>query len=209
MSSDMRFFDPPEKADILVSELLGSFGDNELSPECLDGAQKFLKSTAPPVHQVHVSSLWNTILLFYQWTESVFLSATPPTSRRFRRRNCGTKRETRENLGRFPRFDPTQWTFCREKHMQHVCRLRSRLRTSCDCAMSTSAKNQSLCLHSNIQTEVGYSIIAVCFCQSRKQRIRRMSCVLFLTTESRTVLQTSRDTTEGSRQSRSWPTLTC
>jgi protein arginine N-methyltransferase 5 len=31
------------KCDILVSELLGSFGDNELSPECLDGAQKFLK----------------------------------------------------------------------------------------------------------------------------------------------------------------------
>jgi len=31
------------KADILVSELLGSFGDNELSPECLDGAQRFLK----------------------------------------------------------------------------------------------------------------------------------------------------------------------
>ena len=29
--------------DILVSELLGSFSDNELSPECLDGAQKFLK----------------------------------------------------------------------------------------------------------------------------------------------------------------------
>ena len=31
------------QADILVSELLGSFGDNELSPECLDGAQRFLK----------------------------------------------------------------------------------------------------------------------------------------------------------------------
>jgi len=27
-----------------VSELLGSFADNELSPECLDGAQKFLAS---------------------------------------------------------------------------------------------------------------------------------------------------------------------
>eukprot|EP01155_Anaeramoeba_flamelloides_P009643 Anaeramoba_flamelloidesa1850_74.p1 GENE.a1850_74~~a1850_74.p1 ORF type:complete len:210 (-),score=46.45 a1850_74:138-767(-) len=27
----------------MVSELLGSFGDNELSPECLDGAQKILK----------------------------------------------------------------------------------------------------------------------------------------------------------------------
>lgn len=40
---DMRFIDVPEKADILVSELLGSFGDNELSPECLDGAMRFLK----------------------------------------------------------------------------------------------------------------------------------------------------------------------
>jgi protein arginine N-methyltransferase 5 len=34
-----------EKADILVSELLGSFADNELSPECLDGVQHLLKST--------------------------------------------------------------------------------------------------------------------------------------------------------------------
>lgn len=43
ISTDMRYFEPPEKVDILVSELLGSFGDNELSPECLDGAQKHLK----------------------------------------------------------------------------------------------------------------------------------------------------------------------
>ncbi|XP_053963735.1 protein arginine N-methyltransferase 5-like [Anastrepha ludens] len=43
-SKDMREFSPPEPADILVSELLGSFGDNELSPECLDCAQKLLKS---------------------------------------------------------------------------------------------------------------------------------------------------------------------
>lgn len=43
ISIDMRDFNPTEKADILVSELLGSFGDNELSPECLDGAQKYLK----------------------------------------------------------------------------------------------------------------------------------------------------------------------
>ncbi|TPP64856.1 Arginine N-methyltransferase [Fasciola gigantica] len=40
---DMRALDVPEKADIFVSELLGSFGDNELSPECLDGAQPHLK----------------------------------------------------------------------------------------------------------------------------------------------------------------------
>jgi len=40
---DMRQLEVTEKADILVSELLGSFGDNELSPECLDGATRFMK----------------------------------------------------------------------------------------------------------------------------------------------------------------------
>jgi protein arginine N-methyltransferase 5 len=40
---DMRVVNLPEKADIIVSELLGSFGDNELSPECLDGAMRFMK----------------------------------------------------------------------------------------------------------------------------------------------------------------------
>lgn len=39
----MRKFTLLDKADILVSELLGSFGDNELSPECLYGAQNHLK----------------------------------------------------------------------------------------------------------------------------------------------------------------------
>ena len=43
--ADMRAWTPDDSylADILVSELLGSFGDNELSPECLDGAQRFLR----------------------------------------------------------------------------------------------------------------------------------------------------------------------
>jgi type II protein arginine methyltransferase len=40
--SDMRNFHPVEKLDIVVSELLGSFGDNELSPECLLDVQKYL-----------------------------------------------------------------------------------------------------------------------------------------------------------------------
>ena len=40
---DMRMPELPEKVDILITELLGSFGDNELSPECLDGAVRFLK----------------------------------------------------------------------------------------------------------------------------------------------------------------------
>ena len=31
------------QGDILISELLGSFGDNELSPECLIPTEKFLK----------------------------------------------------------------------------------------------------------------------------------------------------------------------
>ncbi len=39
---DMRQVKIPP-VDIIVSELLGSFGDNELSPECLDGAQHLLK----------------------------------------------------------------------------------------------------------------------------------------------------------------------
>lgn len=40
---DMRTLELPQKVDILITELLGSFGDNELSPECLDGALRFLK----------------------------------------------------------------------------------------------------------------------------------------------------------------------
>lgn len=39
----MRSVALPRQVDILISELLGSFGDNELSPECLDGAMRFLK----------------------------------------------------------------------------------------------------------------------------------------------------------------------
>ena len=67
VSSDMREWTPPEKADIIVSELLGSFGDNELSPECLDGAQHFLKEdgiSIPADYTSYIaplssSKLWN------------------------------------------------------------------------------------------------------------------------------------------------------
>merc|ERR1711915_819810 len=59
ISSDMREWNPPEEdyADILVSELLGSFGDNELSPECLDGAQKFLKDDGISIPSSYTSFL--------------------------------------------------------------------------------------------------------------------------------------------------------
>mmetsp|Transcript_49900 Transcript_49900/g.128405 ORF Transcript_49900/g.128405 Transcript_49900/m.128405 type:complete len:475 (-) Transcript_49900:10-1434(-) len=54
---DMRDFCPDEKADILVSELLGSFGDNELSPECLDGAQRFLADDGISIPSSYTSFL--------------------------------------------------------------------------------------------------------------------------------------------------------
>jgi len=43
-------FQTPYTIDILVSELLGSFADNELSPECLDGAQHLLN----PLHGLSI-----------------------------------------------------------------------------------------------------------------------------------------------------------
>jgi hypothetical protein len=64
----MRVIDVPEKADILVSELLGSFGDNELSPECLDGAMRFLKrmSTSYLAH-IFYSNLTFLLWLLSKW----------------------------------------------------------------------------------------------------------------------------------------------
>jgi len=48
-----------DKADIVVSELLGSFGDNELSPECLDGFQQsgLMKETGASIPQSYTSYL--------------------------------------------------------------------------------------------------------------------------------------------------------
>lgn len=47
------------KADIVVSELLGSFGDNELSPECLDGFQQsgLMKENGISIPQKYTSYL--------------------------------------------------------------------------------------------------------------------------------------------------------
>ena len=44
--------------DILISELLGSFGDNELSPECLDGVTHLLN----PVHGISIPSSYSSHL---------------------------------------------------------------------------------------------------------------------------------------------------
>jgi protein arginine N-methyltransferase 5 len=53
----------------MVSELLGSFGDNELSPECLDGAQSFLHPDGISIPAKYTSfiapisssKLWNEV----------------------------------------------------------------------------------------------------------------------------------------------------
>ncbi|ADV21175.1 protein arginine N-methyltransferase 5 [Cryptococcus gattii E566] len=71
INGDMRVIDVPEKCDILVSELLGSFGDNELSPECLDGALRLMKSTGisiPSSYTAHIAPLSTSKL--YQETRS-------------------------------------------------------------------------------------------------------------------------------------------
>ncbi|KAL3472118.1 PRMT5 arginine-N-methyltransferase-domain-containing protein [Aspergillus californicus] len=46
------------KVDIVVSELLGSFGDNELSPECLDGINHLLN----PVHGISIPASYTAHL---------------------------------------------------------------------------------------------------------------------------------------------------
>lgn len=46
------------KIDVLVSELLGSFADNELSPECLDGVQHLLN----PVHGISIPASYTAHL---------------------------------------------------------------------------------------------------------------------------------------------------
>jgi protein arginine N-methyltransferase 5 len=49
------------KVDILISELLGSFGDNELSPECLDGIQHVIAKphgiSIPKSYTAHLSPI--------------------------------------------------------------------------------------------------------------------------------------------------------
>ena len=70
--ADMRDFNPDVKADILISELLGSFACNELSPECLDGAQRLLKpggisipsSYTNYLQPVMARSLWEDVATF-------------------------------------------------------------------------------------------------------------------------------------------------
>lgn len=74
--ADMRQWSPSFKADVLVSELLGSFGDNELSPECLDGAQRLLKHDGVSIPCSYTSYL-SPITATKAWTEVSIRSSNP------------------------------------------------------------------------------------------------------------------------------------
>jgi protein arginine N-methyltransferase 5 len=69
VASDMREWAFSERADVLVSELLGSFGDNELSPECLDGAQRFLKEDGVSIPNAYTSYL-APVTAAKQWNDA-------------------------------------------------------------------------------------------------------------------------------------------
>ncbi|KAF1817199.1 Skb1 methyltransferase [Eremomyces bilateralis CBS 781.70] len=65
VKTDMRAWKGPTlpdgthaHVDILISELLGSFADNELSPECLDGVQHVLN----PVHGISIPRSYSAYL---------------------------------------------------------------------------------------------------------------------------------------------------
>jgi type II protein arginine methyltransferase len=73
LAGDMRHISVEKlQGDILISELLGSFGDNELSPECLIPTEKFIKPGGIMIpwsytnHVVPLSSqvLWNEVMLY-------------------------------------------------------------------------------------------------------------------------------------------------
>lgn len=69
IQGDMREVEIDIKADIVVSELLGSFGDNELSPECLFPIQKFMHQgsiSIPSYYRSQVAPLSSQVL----WNET-------------------------------------------------------------------------------------------------------------------------------------------
>lgn len=75
VETDMREWQGEDKADIVVSELLGSWGDNELSPECLDGAQHLLKEdgiSIPSSYTSYLSPITSSRLHAYTGAQAPF-----------------------------------------------------------------------------------------------------------------------------------------
>jgi protein arginine N-methyltransferase 5 len=55
VENGMRLWMPEDKADIIATELLGLFSDNELSPECADGTWRFSKPATICIPQSYSS----------------------------------------------------------------------------------------------------------------------------------------------------------
>ncbi|KAH0788770.1 protein arginine N-methyltransferase 5 [Histomonas meleagridis] len=68
---EMRSIELPHKVDILISELLGGFGDNELCPECLEGCERFLNKNAISVPKEYTSFLV-PLMSQHLWTKALF-----------------------------------------------------------------------------------------------------------------------------------------
>jgi protein arginine N-methyltransferase 5 len=68
--ADMRTVELPEKVDILISDLLGSVGDDRLCPECLLGCERFLSPHAISV-PTNVTSLIAPITSELIWTKAL------------------------------------------------------------------------------------------------------------------------------------------
>ncbi|KAF7456455.1 Protein arginine N-methyltransferase 5 [Cryptosporidium felis] len=74
--SDIRNLSLKDEFDLIISELLGSFSDNELSPECLAHAQNFLKPKGVMIPQNYCSfvepisckKIWNTAVMHLRGT---------------------------------------------------------------------------------------------------------------------------------------------
>ena len=76
VETDMRAWEGKDRADIIVSELLGSWGDNELSPECLDGAQHLLKDdgiSIPCSYTSYITPITSARLHAYTAAQAPFL----------------------------------------------------------------------------------------------------------------------------------------
>ncbi|KAH0795738.1 protein arginine N-methyltransferase 5-like [Histomonas meleagridis] len=75
IEGDMRTVNVDKKVEILVSELLGGFGDNELSPECLIGCERFLSPNAISIPMKYTSflvPLMSNFMWSYAKSEKMF-----------------------------------------------------------------------------------------------------------------------------------------
>lgn len=70
-SGDIRNISFPEKVDIIVSELLGSIGDNELAPECLKYCENKINSESGIMIPQSFSSVFVPVMSEFLWAKAL------------------------------------------------------------------------------------------------------------------------------------------